>query len=67
MPIYDPAVVYGAWPYPDYAPHYWYPPGYASGTGLAFAAAAVVGAAIWGGINWANRSSEAIRVRAHIR
>ena len=56
VPIYDPAVVYGAWPYPDYLPYYWYPPGYYPGTGLAFAAAAVVGAAIWGGINWANRS-----------
>ena len=25
VPIYDPGVVYGAWPYPDYAPFYWYP------------------------------------------
>jgi hypothetical protein len=56
VPIYDPAVVYGVWPYPDYPPYYWYPPGYYPGTGLAFAAAAVVGAAIWGGINWVNRS-----------
>jgi hypothetical protein len=56
VPIYDPAVVYGAWPYPDYPPYYWYPLGYYPGTGLAFAAAPVVGAAIWGSINWANRS-----------
>src|SRR5262249_31332139 len=26
VPIYDPGVIYGAWPYPDYAPFYWYPP-----------------------------------------
>src|SRR5262245_28467203 len=29
VPIYDPGIVYGAWPYPAYAPpFYWYPPGY---------------------------------------
>ena len=28
VPIYDPTVVYGAWPYPDYLPFYWYPPGW---------------------------------------
>jgi Protein of unknown function (DUF3300) len=43
VPYYDPAVVYGEWPYPDYPPYYWYPePGYiASGiiaTGIAFGA-----------------------------
>ena len=26
VPYYDPAVVYGAWPYPDYAPYYFPPP-----------------------------------------
>src|SRR6516162_10119023 len=36
VPIYNPAVVYGVWPYPDYPPYYWYPPGYYPGTGLAF-------------------------------
>ena len=28
VPIYDPSLVYGAWPYPTYRPFYWYPPGY---------------------------------------
>ncbi|HEY1410960.1 MAG TPA: DUF3300 domain-containing protein, partial [Rhodopila sp.] len=51
VPIYDPGVVYGDWPYPDYAPFYWYPPGYA-GTGYRFAAGVLAGAAIWGGVNW---------------
>jgi hypothetical protein len=56
VPMYDPAVVYGTWPYPDYPPYYWYPPGYSPGRGLAFAAGVAVGAAIWGNINWVNRS-----------
>jgi hypothetical protein len=52
LPVYDPGVVYGAWPYPDYAPFYWYPPGYAVGTVFSFAAGALVGSAIWGSVNW---------------
>ena len=27
VPYYDPAVVYGEWPYPDYPPYYYYPEG----------------------------------------
>src|SRR5262245_40407389 len=63
VPYYDPAVVYGEWPYPEYPPYYWAPePGYiASGvlaTGLAFGAAYALGrwatgGRWWGGnINW---------------
>ena len=52
VPVYDPGVVYGAWPYPDYAPFYWYPPGYAAGNVFSFAARALVGSAIWGSVNW---------------
>jgi Protein of unknown function (DUF3300)/Chaperone of endosialidase len=52
VPMYDPAVVYGAWPYPEYPPYYWYPPGWYPGTGLAFAAGIFVGSAIWGNIDW---------------
>jgi uncharacterized protein DUF3300/endosialidase-like protein len=52
LPIYDPGVVYGAWPYPDYEPFYWYPPGYAAGNWFSFAAGALVGAAVWGNIDW---------------
>jgi hypothetical protein len=61
VPYYDPAVVYGAWPYPDYPPYYWPPPPYIGygllATGLAFAAGYALGSwwsgGYWGGsINW---------------
>ena len=36
VPYYEPAVVYGDWPYPDYAPYYFPPPaGYFAGGALA--------------------------------
>ena len=31
VPVYDPTVVYGAWPYPDLPPYYFPPPGFVSG------------------------------------
>jgi hypothetical protein len=52
VPIYDPGVVYGAWPYPDYAPFYWYPPGYVASGALGFATGVAVGWAIWGRVDW---------------
>src|SRR5215510_16047903 len=52
VPVYDPSVVYGTWPYPDYEPFYWYPPGYALGPAYGFGAALLAGAAIWGTVNW---------------
>ena len=55
VPIYDPTVVYGAWPYPDYLPYYWYPPGWGGGW-YGFGAGFLAGAAIWGGVNWWNRN-----------
>src|SRR5436305_1234496 len=49
VPVYDPAVAYGAWPYPAYPPYYYEPPGWVPGTfaygAMGFAAGAVVGAA----------------------
>ena len=44
VPYYEPAVVYGDWPYPDYAPYFFPPPyGYFAGgvlaAGIAFTAA----------------------------
>jgi len=56
LPIYDPGVVYGAWPYPDYQPFYWYPSGYTGGGGYALAAGVLAGAAIWGGVDWWRRN-----------
>jgi Protein of unknown function (DUF3300) len=57
VPYYEPSVVYGAWPYPDYAPYYF--PGYYAGaalaTGIAFATAVAVRHAVWGGCNWGGR------------
>ena len=61
VPYYDPAVVYGAWPYPDYPPYYWPPPPYIGygllAAGLAFGAGYALGSwwsgGYWGGnINW---------------
>jgi hypothetical protein len=61
VPYYDPAVVYGAWPYPDYPPYYWPAPPYIGygllATGLAFGAGYALGSwwsgGYWGGnINW---------------
>ncbi|MGC2081008.1 MAG: DUF3300 domain-containing protein, partial [Xanthobacteraceae bacterium] len=61
VPYYDPAVVYGPWPYPSYPPYYWPAPGYiAAGviaTGLAFGAGYALGrwasGGYWGGgFNW---------------
>ena len=61
VPYYDPAVVYGGWPYPDYPPYYWPPPPYIGygllATGLAFGAGYALGSwwsgGYWGGnVNW---------------
>jgi hypothetical protein len=54
VPTYDPAVVYGAWPYPAYPPPPpYYPPGYVPGAALfSFAAGVAVGGALWGDCDW---------------
>jgi hypothetical protein len=56
VPYYNPAVVYGGWPYPAYPPYYWPAPGYiAAGvvaTGLAFGAGYALGR--WAGGAWGN-------------
>jgi Protein of unknown function (DUF3300)/Chaperone of endosialidase len=56
VPYYNPAVVYGAWPYPAYPPYYFPAPGYiAAGvvaTGLAFGAAYALGRWASGGNYW---------------
>jgi hypothetical protein len=66
VPYYEPAVVYGAWPYPAYPPYYFAAPGYiAAGiirTGIAFGAGYALGrwasgGYYWGGgCNWGNRN-----------
>lgn len=56
VPYYDPAVVYGGWPYPAYPPYYFPVPGYIAGaaiaTGLAFGAGYTVGRWVSGGYRW---------------
>ena len=63
VPYYDPAVVYGAWPYAAYPPYYFGYPGYiAAGVvaaGIAFGTAWAIGrwGNYWGGgCNWGNRN-----------
>lgn len=59
VPTYDPAVVYGPWPYPAYPPYYWYPPGYYypyGGALLGFTAGIIIGSALWGNCIWGGGS-----------
>jgi uncharacterized protein DUF3300 len=56
VPYYDPAVVYGPWPYSDYPPYYWPPPAYIGvaviATGLGFGAGYALGRWANGGYRW---------------
>lgn len=66
VPYYDPAVVYGGWPYPDYPPYYFSYPSYISrgliASGIAFGAGYALGrwrsgSNYWGGgVNWNNNN-----------
>ncbi|RKP49783.1 DUF3300 domain-containing protein [Pararobbsia silviterrae] len=60
VPTYNPAVVYGTWPYPAYPPVYMPPPpGYVVGTalmsGLAFGVGVAITNSLWGGCDWGRR------------
>ena len=52
VPVYDPRVCYGDWPYAAYEPFYWYPYGFAGSGIVAFTGAIAIGAAIWGRVDW---------------
>jgi Protein of unknown function (DUF3300) len=63
VPYYEPATVYGAWPYADYPPYYFGYPSYIGAgvvaAGLAFGTAWAIGrwGNYWGGrFNWGNRN-----------
>ncbi|WBL76750.1 DUF3300 domain-containing protein [Bradyrhizobium xenonodulans] len=63
VPYYDPATVYGGWPYAEYPPYYWGYPSYIGAgmvaAGLAFGTAWAIGrwGNYWGGgCNWGNRN-----------
>jgi uncharacterized protein DUF3300 len=48
VPVYDPNLAYGDWPYPDYLPYYFDVPGYAMGGFMTFA----IVAPLWGWNHW---------------
>lgn len=53
VPAYDPTYAYGPWPYPDYPPHYYYPPGHDPGSAFwTFTAGIIIGSALWGDCDW---------------
>src|SRR5437879_3202128 len=63
VPYYEPATVYGAWPYAEYPPYYFGYPSYIGAgivaAGLAFGTAWAIGrwGNYWGGgCNWGNRN-----------
>src|SRR6201996_2863422 len=63
VPYYEPATVYGAWPYADYPPYYFGYPSYIGAgviaAGVAFGTAWAIGrwGNYWGGrVNWGNRN-----------
>lgn len=73
VPYYDPAVVYGSWPSPDYPPYSFPTAGYvaagALATGLVFSAGYALGrwnnSSYWGGnVSWNNRTINIDRDRA---
>jgi hypothetical protein len=69
VPYYQPAVVYGDWPYPAYPPLYFAPPpGYVTASalaaGVAFGAGVAAGYAIWGKCNWAGHNIDVVSNRS---
>jgi hypothetical protein len=57
VPVYQPVVTYGPWPYPSYPPYYYPPyPGYGYGaalaTGFIWGAAIAGGGSFYGGWGW---------------
>ena len=68
VPYYQPAVVYGEWPYPAYPPLYFAPPpGYVTASalaaGVAFGAGVAVGHAAWGNCNWGGHNLNVVSNR----
>ena len=49
MPAYNPAVVYGGWPYPAYPPYPAYDPAWGM---MSFGVGMAVGASLWAAPNW---------------
>jgi hypothetical protein len=71
VPYYEPAVVYGDWPYPDYTPYYFAPPpGYFAGgvlaAGIAFGAGVAIRHAIWGNCDWGRHNINVLNRNVNI-
>ena len=53
VPVYNPIVVYGPWPYPAYPPYYYYPAGWpVGGAFFSFGPGIFVGIGLWGIFDW---------------
>ena len=67
VPVYNPTVVYGTWPYPAVPPVYFPPPGYLAAnafvSGLAFATGVAVVGSLWG---WARPAWGAGNVNVNV-
>jgi hypothetical protein len=52
VPTYDPATVYGTWPYPAYPPYYYYPPDYYAGAPWVYYSCGPAWGYSWGYCDW---------------
>ncbi|MDO8477216.1 MAG: DUF3300 domain-containing protein [Candidatus Rokubacteria bacterium] len=53
VPVYNPLIVYGPWPYPAHRPYYYYPIGLPVGRGFySFGGGIFVGFGLWGTCDW---------------
>lgn len=53
VPVYNPLIVYGLWPYPAHRPYYYYPVGWPVGRGFySFGGGIFVGFGLWGACDW---------------
>ncbi len=52
IPTYDPAVIYGPWPYPAYQPFYWSPGAMVASNVISFGLGLAIGSNWWGDCDW---------------
>jgi hypothetical protein len=56
VPVYNPLIVYGAWPYPAHQPYYYHPVGWPVARGFfGFGGGIFVGFGLWGTCDWHRR------------
>ena len=56
VPVYNPLIVYGPWPYPAHRPYYYYPVGWPVARGFfSFGGGIFVGFGLWGTFDWHRR------------